>query len=193
MLKDYCWEMNQNSETFNCIKPPRALWTWQWVTRYNPILLTIQLTELCIFKFLKLPLPSPGLFVFINKLVKSGKFTENECCEAILSFPLHIWIWLQTETKNKTPVPWHIVTGEHCSQLQNHGSTQKTLWQNKRMHDDTLCHYYSVQFHAHWALKQVLSIVQPFDARGTFSGFCLPIGLSWMSGNPVGELNTLHD
>lgn len=164
--------MSQNSETLNCIKPPRALWTWQWVTRYNPILLTIQLTELCIFKFLKLPLPSPGLFVFINKLVKSGKFTE---------------------TKNKTPVPWHIVTGEHCSQLQNHGSTQKTLWQNKPMHDDTLCHYYSVQFHAHWALKQVLSIVQPFDARGTFSGFCLPIGLSWMSGNPVGELNTLHD
>lgn len=95
--------MSQNSETFNCIKPPRALWTWQWVTRYNPILLTIQLTELCIFKFLKLPLPSPGLFVFINKLVKSGKFTENECCEAILSFPLHIWIWLQTETKHQCP------------------------------------------------------------------------------------------
>lgn len=108
-------------------------------------------------------------------------------------FPLHIWIWLQTETKNKTSVPWHIVTGEHCSQLQNHGSTQKTLWQNKRMHDDTLCHYCSIQFHAHWALKQVLSIVQPFDARGTFSGFCLPIGLSWVSWNPVGELNTPRD
>lgn len=64
-------------------------------------------------------------------------------------FPFTYEFGYKQKQKNKTPVPWHIVTGEHCSQLQNHGSTQKTLWQNKRMHDDTLCHYCSIQFHAH--------------------------------------------